>query len=204
MAIQKVKNKNGEWVIVSGVNKPLTIDSSLTDTSENPVKGKVIKEYVDYAIQNVEIDVDIELSDTSENPVQNKVVTLELNELSTKLDELSENVSGETVTKVEFNEAVTDINSRIDEANNDIAELSTGIVDNEEVSAAAFTDLNSRVNANYSYGENTYATKNALQSEITAINTIILDNEEIMAAALTDLNSRIESLLLRVEQLENA
>lgn len=204
MAIQKVKNKNGEWVIVSGVNKPLTIDSLLSDTSENPVKGRAIKEYIDYSIQNVEIDVDSKLSDTSENPVQNKVVTLELNELSTKLDELSENVSGETVTKVEFNEAVTDINSRIDEANNDIAELSTGIVDNEEVSAAAFTDLNSRVNTNYSYGENTYATKNALQSDIAAINTIILDNEEVITAALTDLNSRIESLLLRIEQLENA
>lgn len=219
MAIQKVKNKNGEWVIVSGVNKPLTFDSSLTNTSENPVKGRVIKEYIDYAIQNIEnyidnavqnvdIDVDAELSDTSENPVQNKVIksyidnavqNVEIDVDDTLSDESENPVQNKVVT-----EELSGLSTRIDETSNDLAELSDGVIINEEISAAAFADLDNRVNNNYSYSEATYATKEELEIEVSNINSIILENEEVITAALTDLNSRLETLLLRVTQLENA
>lgn len=78
MAIQRVKNKNGEWIIVGGIDRwvPLTIDSQMSDTSNNPVQNKVIKEYIDDVITNSEINVkaDTAMSDSSTNPVQNKVI----------------------------------------------------------------------------------------------------------------------------------
>lgn len=48
----------------------ITIDTEMSDTSENPVQNKTIKQYVDAH----GIPIDSEMSDTSENPVQNKTV----------------------------------------------------------------------------------------------------------------------------------
>ena len=50
----------------------IDIDSTMSDTSVNPVQNKVIKKYVDDHAPN--ITVDTEMSDTSVNPVQNKVI----------------------------------------------------------------------------------------------------------------------------------
>ena len=50
----------------------IDIDSTMSDTSVNPVQNKVIKKYVDDHAPN--ITVDSEMSDTSVNPVQNKVI----------------------------------------------------------------------------------------------------------------------------------
>lgn len=48
----------------------ITIDAEMSDTSENPVQNKAIKQYVDAH----GIPIDSEMSDTSENPVQNKTI----------------------------------------------------------------------------------------------------------------------------------
>lgn len=48
----------------------IAIDTEMSDTSENPVQNKTVKQYVDAH----GIPIDSEMSDTSENPVQNKTV----------------------------------------------------------------------------------------------------------------------------------
>lgn len=61
----------------------ITVDSELSETSENPVQNKIITEALNSATQRIDdleqsgvkITVDSELSNTSENPVQNKVIT---------------------------------------------------------------------------------------------------------------------------------
>ena len=54
---------------VADLSKPAVIDSSMSDSSTNPVQNKVVKKYVDDRTV-----VDSALSSTSTNPVQNKVV----------------------------------------------------------------------------------------------------------------------------------
>jgi len=89
------------------------------------------------------VTVDTELSETSENAVSNSAVTraivaneevtaAALNELNERVNAISENVSGETATKVELQTAVES--------------LTNTILENEEITAAALNDLNSRLN----------------------------------------------------------
>ena len=61
--------------IAAGATK-VTIDSTVSGSSNNPVANRVIKQYVDdkVAAAGSNITVDAELSSTSTNPVQNKVV----------------------------------------------------------------------------------------------------------------------------------
>ena len=61
--------------IAAGANK-ITIDSTMSGSSVNPVQNKVIKQYVDdkVAADGSNITVDAALSSTSANPVQNKAV----------------------------------------------------------------------------------------------------------------------------------
>jgi hypothetical protein len=74
----------------------ITIDSEISDTSENPVQNKVVKAYVDEKVANSgggsSVDVDTELSNTSTNPVQNKVITNAINAKAdnTRIDLISE------------------------------------------------------------------------------------------------------------------
>ena len=89
------------------------------------------------------VTVDTELSETSENAISNSAVTralveneevtaAALNELNERVKEISENVSGETATKVELQTAVES--------------LTNTILENEEITAAALNDLNTRLN----------------------------------------------------------
>lgn len=88
------------------------------------------------------VTVDTELSETSENAVSNAAVTraiveneevtaAALNELNERINAISENVSGETATKVELQTAV--------------GSLTNIILENEEITAAALNDLNRRL-----------------------------------------------------------
>ena len=66
---------------VDGLNdalnqRTITIDAALSDTSENPVQNKVVKE----ALDNIHIEVDDHIDEASENPVQNKVIAAALAE----------------------------------------------------------------------------------------------------------------------------
>ena len=69
----------------------VTVDSAMSDTSENAVQNKVVKDYIDTEIAN--IPVDDALSDASENPVQNKVITNQINSLVNALPQLYEALS---------------------------------------------------------------------------------------------------------------
>lgn len=117
------------------------------------IDGLLLKESVVYSNGNVEttviqslkgsdITVDTELSETSANAVSNSAVTraivaneevtaAALNELNERVNAISENVSGETATKVELQSAVES--------------LTNTILENEEVTAAALNELNARL-----------------------------------------------------------
>ena len=76
-----VTNKKINAILEKISNIPtLTVDSELSDTSENPVQNKVIKTALDN-ITPPSVTVDDALSTTSENPVQNKVITEQLNKI---------------------------------------------------------------------------------------------------------------------------
>ena len=108
------------------------------------------------------------------------------------------------------NTLTSEINSR-ESLGVDLQELKTQVIDNEDVWATSFVDIDKRVNDNYQHGEDTYATKESLTDEVKEINSVILDNEEVIAATLTDLNDQIAKLnatiarlITRIETLENA
>ena len=46
MAVQRVKNSKGEWVIVNGTGGVI-LDTGMSSTSPNAVQNKVIKKYID-------------------------------------------------------------------------------------------------------------------------------------------------------------
>src|SRR5574344_714340 len=54
---------------VADLSKTEVVDSSMSDTSTNPVQNKEVKSYIDGRTT-----VDTGMSDTSTNPVQNKAV----------------------------------------------------------------------------------------------------------------------------------
>ena len=64
--------EGNEWKDANYNDANFTVDSKMSDTSENPVQNKVIKKYVDEHAPS--ITVDSVMSDSSANPVQNKVV----------------------------------------------------------------------------------------------------------------------------------
>lgn len=64
--------EGNEWKDANYTDANFTVDSKMSDTSENPVQNKVIKKYVDEHAPS--ITVDSVMSDSSANPVQNKVV----------------------------------------------------------------------------------------------------------------------------------
>ena len=74
---------------------------------------------------------------------------------------------------------------------NDLAEE---IVINEEVHAAALTDLNTRLNALSENVTGKAATKDELQETVEYFTTTIEENEEVHAAAINDLNDRLNAL----------
>ena len=86
--------------IAAGANK-ITIDSTMSGSSVNPVQNKVIKQYVDDKVASAgsNITVDATLNATSTNPVQNKVVKSALDgKLPTSGGTLTGNLTGKYIT----------------------------------------------------------------------------------------------------------
>lgn len=84
--------KDGDWDVFDGGSASgIAVDSTLSDTSTNPVQNKIIKQELDNirkSIDSVQVSgviVDSALSETSVNPVQNKVVGKALNSKQDKL-----------------------------------------------------------------------------------------------------------------------
>lgn len=71
-AISKITEKINSLIDYVQTYVLPTIDTEMSDTSENPVQNRVIKEYVDNISPS--ITVDDTMSDSSENAVQNKVI----------------------------------------------------------------------------------------------------------------------------------
>jgi hypothetical protein len=67
-----------------------TVDSAMSDSSENAVQNKVVKKYIDDAVAGAtpNITVDSALSTTSTNPVQNKLITTKVNDIDTRVQEI--------------------------------------------------------------------------------------------------------------------
>lgn len=78
------------------------IDTEMSSTSENAVQNKVIKEYVDKAVQNVNITLDSALSDTSTNAVQNKVVASAFEAVVEELEKKVDKVEGKQLSTEDF------------------------------------------------------------------------------------------------------
>ena len=127
---------------------------------------------------------------TNEILTNEEVVAAAFNDVNDRLNAISENVSGTTVTKEEFETTVTTLNESI-AAKADAASTSEAI-----------TGLQTSVSElNTSLGN--YATTEALNTEITNITNEIITNEEITAAAFADLNTRLLEVVSRLDALEN-
>lgn len=85
----------------------------------------------------------------------------------------------------------------------ELTNLANEMVANEEVHAAAYSDLDSRLKDIGSLISGVAVTKEEFQEGLQAITDEIIANEEVHAAALTDLNSRLaalEAALLSINQ----
>ena len=110
-----------------------------------------------------------------------KVAAAALNDLDGRVKSLSENVVGETVTKSEFEAAITDLSNSISNKADaqSTSEALTGLSGQVEtlsgqVASAVTTDL--------------------LSSVIKDVNNTIIENEEITASALANLNARLAEI----------
>ena len=128
-----------------------SIDSELSETSENPVQNKVITS---------------ELATKAELEEAEKVAAAAFNDVNERLNAFRENVGGTTITKEEFESTVSGLNESIaskadqtyvDEkvgnldfstlaTKEEVQNLTNEMIANEEVHAAAYNDLNDRIN----------------------------------------------------------
>lgn len=174
------------------------IEQQIAAKQEQLVSGTNIKTINGESILgegNIEIKADIDTSTLATKEelatLQNEVIANEevtaaaLNDLNNRLGMLAENVQGETVTKEEFETAVSDLNESL-EAKADASATSEAI-----------SGLQISVN-----GINAalvgYATTESLNGAVETINNTIVENEEIAAAALNDLNSQIKEIITRL------
>ena len=199
----------------SGGGGRITLDSEMSDTSENAVSNKTITAAL-AAKQDVISDLDTirsgaalgatalqEHQDISHlatkeevTNLQNEVIANEevvaaaFNDVNDRLNAISKNISGTTVTKEEFETTVTTLNESI-AAKADATSTSEAI-----------TGLQTSVSElNTSLGN--YATTEALNTEIANITNEIITNEERTAAAFADLNARLLEVVSRLDALEN-
>lgn len=107
-----------------------------------------------------------------------EVTAAALNDLNNRLGKLAENVQGKTVTKEEFETAVSDLNESL-----------SGKAD-AQTTSEALTALSGQIE--------TAVTSEQLSSAVDNVNNTILENEEVTAAALNDLNSRIKEIITRL------
>lgn len=177
-----------------------TLNGSIATKQDTLVSGTNIKTLNGESILgegNIVLNVDTSSLATKEEleSLTNEVITNEevsaaaFNEINDRINAISENVSGTTVTKEEFESTVTTLNESI-------TTKADATATNE-----AITGLQTSVNG---IGESlaNYATTEALNTKITNITNEILTNEEITATALTNLDARIKEIIARLDALE--
>ena len=139
---------NGQSILNGGNVIAGDVSSVATGDEVDDVNIRYATEaYVDEAIANIEISGggesydDTELRDkitslTNEMLTNEEVTASALNSQNERITALEENVSGVSATKIELEEAVTNINTTFNAI----------ILENEEVTASAINDLNTRLN----------------------------------------------------------
>jgi hypothetical protein len=80
----------------------------------------------------------------------------------------------------------------------DFDTLYNGVVEAEEVTAAALINLNERLNTLSENVAGETVTKTEFETAISGLSNTVLENEEITATALTDLNSQIKEIITRL------
>lgn len=94
---------NGQKILNVEMTGLVNIDTEMSDTSENPVQNKVVKEYVDEKFNNADggITIDQIYNPESENAQSGKAVADALGNIETALDGIiaiqNELIGGENV-----------------------------------------------------------------------------------------------------------
>lgn len=125
---------------------------------------------------------------TNEILKNEEVVAAAFNDVNGRINAISENVSGTTVTKEEFESTVAIINESI-ATKADATSTSESIASLEE----SVNGINASLLD--------YATTESLANEVKAITNTIIENEEFTAATLNDLQSNIEDIYSKLNAL---
>lgn len=194
------------------LTKVIQDDEKVISAALNDLESrKADKSYVDDAVSSITIDVDTVLSTGSSNPVANSALTAVIyeNELitSSALNDLEDRKADKSYVDAAVSSITIDVDYELDSGStNPVANsaITKAIIENEEVIAAAFNDLETR-KADKSYvdasvssitigvdSELSTGSTNPVQN--SAITTYIYDIEEVTSAALNDLNDRVEDL----------
>ena len=80
----------------------------------------------------------------------------------------------------------------------DFDTLYNGVVEAEEVTAAALNDLNDRLGKLAENVQGETVTKEEFETAVSDLTNTIVENEEITATALNDLNSQIKEIITRL------
>jgi len=180
---------------IEGVNATITEKETVTNeaiagvsTSVETLRSDVAETYA--TKEDLEGTNESLANLTNEILTNEEVVATAFNDVNDRLNAISENVSGTTVTKGEFETTVTTLNESI------------ATKADATSTSEAITGLQTSVSElNTSLGN--YATTEALNTEITNITNEIITNEEITAAAFADLNTRLLEVVSRLDALEN-
>ena len=185
---------------------------------------KADKSYVDEAISGVSIDVDAELDSGSTNPVENRAVFAALQYLSGAVEDDEEitaaalnDLNDRKADKSYVDEAISgvsfDIDSELDSASTNPVEnraIYEVIVENEEIVAAAFNDVNDRLNtvdskiSEISGGSASLSLVNELSAVVISLSANMEDDEYVISQAFNDVNDRINELSANTKDVTGA
>ena len=156
-----IKTINGESILGEG-NIVVNVDTSNLATKEE--------------LQNLQ----------NEMIANEEVVAAAFNDVNDRINAISENVSGTTVTKEELESTVETINQTIS--------------DNKSATDTAIEGLEASIgNVDTKFAN--YATTESLNGVVETINNTIVENEEITAAAINELNTRLAALEAAIANL---
>ena len=181
------------------VQNPILLDGEIGIVTDQPERYKVgdgVTEWNALPLRGFDGNI-VQMTGGSRTAVMSQLaVTQALEEVENnalspeKIEELTKVLA----SKAELNEAINT--------------LTEAVVENEEVTAAALNDLNTRVNDSATKGDiqtindafANYPTKTEIAESLESLTTEIVANEEVTAAALNDLNDKKASK----EDLANA
>lgn len=149
-----------------------------------------LTEYIDNKVSGFVTYDDTELREGIDN-IQKGIIANEetisasLNEMNSRINEVSSKVTGETATKDELQQAVDTINEVIN--------------DNEEVTASALNLANYRIEALEKNVSGASVTKSEFENAISEVYNAIIENEEVHAHAINDINTRLQAKIVAID-----